>query len=45
MQAGGGELEEEEGRGGGGTARYEADREALLGWKEVDLVSCLELQC
>ena len=44
LARGGGELELEEGRGVGGTARYEADREVLLGWKEVDLGLCLECQ-
>ena len=41
---GGGELELDEGRGVGGTARQEADREVLLGWNDVDLGLCLECQ-
>ena len=40
-RGGAGELEDEEGRGVMGTARYEADNEVLLGWNE-DLPLCLQ---
>ena len=40
-KGGAGELEDEEGRGVMGTARYEADNEVLLGWNE-DLPLCLQ---
>ena len=43
-RGGAGELEDEEGRGVMGTARYEADKEVLLGWNE-DLPLCLQEDC
>ena len=43
-RGGAGELEDEEGRGVMGTARYEADNEVLLGWND-DLPLCLQEDC
>ena len=39
---GAGELEDDEGIGVTGTAKYEADNEVLLGWNE-DLPLCLQI--